>query len=68
MTAIDQKFQIMESLDSLDHAQAKEVLDYIKRLQVKSVQDSQREQKVKREAMIQIRLALTKGRTLNPSF
>lgn len=68
MTALHQKFEIMESLDSLDQSQAREVLNYIKNLQHKSSVEDQRQQKIKREAMIEIRQALNKGRTLNPSF
>ena len=67
MTAFHQKFQILESLDSLDQTQAGQVLDYIKDLQSHTTQEAH-QQKVKREAMIQIRLALKKGRSLNPSF
>ena len=66
MTSIDQKFQILESLDSLDQAQARQVLNYIRDLQNRTGQELQ--QKIKREAMLQIRQALAKNRTLNPSF
>jgi hypothetical protein len=68
MTTLHQKFQIMESLDFLDQAQAKEVLNYIQDLQKRSTIENQRHQNVKREAMIEIRQALTKGRTLSPLF
>lgn len=64
MTALHQKFQIMESLDSLDQAQAKDVLNYIMHLQSRSVSENQRHQKMKREAMAQISQALNKERTL----
>jgi len=66
MSSIDQKFQILESLDSLDQTQAMQVLDYIKGLQNRVNYEMQ--QKMKREAMLQIRQALTKNRLLNPSF
>lgn len=68
MTTLHQKFQIMESLDFLDQAQAKEVLNYIRDLQNRTTLENQRHQKVKRKALIEIRQALTKGRALSPSF
>jgi hypothetical protein len=68
MTTLHQKFQIMESLDFLDQAQAKDVLNYIHDLQHRTILENQHHQKVKREAMIEIRQALTKGRTLSPLF
>jgi hypothetical protein len=58
----------MESLDSLDQAQAKEVLNYIRTLQNESAAENQRHLKVKREGLLQIRQALSKGRTLSSSF
>jgi hypothetical protein len=64
MTSINQKHQIVESLSSLDQAQTAQVLDYIKSL-VQPVRDDQR---IKREALQQIRQALGNARTLNPSF
>ena len=66
MTSIDQKFQILESLDSLDQAQTRQVLNYIKDLQNRTGQELH--QKIKREAMLQIRQALATNRTRNPSF
>lgn len=59
-----QKHKILESLDSLDQAQTEKVLNYIEGM----TQPLRNEQKVKREAMKQIRQALGNSRTLNPSF
>jgi hypothetical protein len=74
MTTINQKHQILESLDALDHGQQEKVLDYIKGLLYPSREDA-RHQKLKREAMKEIRQALSKGlaaegkgRKLNPSL
>jgi hypothetical protein len=67
MTNIHQKHQILESLDSLDQAQAEKVLEYIKGLMVPA-RDGSRYQKLKREAMKEIRQALGKGRKLNTAF
>jgi hypothetical protein len=66
MTANNQRNQILESLDYLDQSQAENVLNYIKGLQ-RSNKDANY-QRSKREAMIQIRKALGKGRPLNPGF
>jgi len=66
MTAKNQRNQILESLEYLDPSQTENVLNYIKGLQ-KGINDANY-QRSKREAMIQIRQALTKGRTLNPGF
>lgn len=67
MTSINQKHKILESLDTLDQAQTEKVLDYIKGLLTGSREDASY-QKLKREAMKEIRQALGKGRKLNPSF
>ena len=64
MTHISQKDKILESLDLLDQAQTEKVLDYIKGM----TQPLRNEQKIKREALKQIRQALGSARTLNPSF
>jgi hypothetical protein len=61
MTAGNQKIQILESLASLDQTEAEKVLNYIKGLKRGSDKDATY-QRVKREAMIQIRQALNKGR------
>jgi hypothetical protein len=65
MTSINQKHQILESLDSLDQDQTKKVLDYITSMIQYSSRDDQR---VKREALRQIRQALGNSRKLNLSF
>ena len=67
MTTNSQKDQILESLQSLDQAQAQKVLDYIKGLVLTS-RDDDRYQKLKREGLKEIRRALGKGRKLNPAF
>jgi mRNA-degrading endonuclease RelE of RelBE toxin-antitoxin system len=67
MYTIDQKHQILESLDALDQAQAEKVLSYIKGLLHTSREDAGY-QKLKREAMKEIRQALGNGRKLNPTF
>jgi mRNA-degrading endonuclease RelE of RelBE toxin-antitoxin system len=67
MTTIDQKHQILESLDALDQAQTEKVIDYIKAL-LYTPRDDARYQKLKREGMKEIRKALGKGRKLNPAF
>lgn len=64
MTNINQKHKILESLDLLDQSQTEMVLDYIKGM----TQPLRNEQKIKREALKQIRQALGNARTLNPSF
>jgi hypothetical protein len=65
MASINQKNQILESLNSLDQDQAKKVLEYISTMIQYSSRD---EQHVKREALRQIRQALGNARTVNPSF
>jgi hypothetical protein len=67
MTARNQRNQILESLESLDHLQAEKVLNYIKGLK-NADKDPSHQRVIKREAMIQIRQALVKGRTINPGF
>jgi hypothetical protein len=67
MTNIHQKHQILESLNSLDQAQAEKVLEYIKGLMVPSREGSGY-RKLKREAMKEIRHALGNGRKLNSAF
>jgi hypothetical protein len=64
MTNINQKHKILESLDLLDQAQTEKVLDYIKGM----TQPLGNEQRIKHEALKQIRQALGNARTLNPSF
>jgi hypothetical protein len=67
MTTIDQKHLILESLDSLDQTQTEKVLAYIQGLTYASREDAGY-QRLKREAMKEIRLALGKDRKLNRAF
>ena len=67
MTNIHHKHQILESLDSLNQAQAEKVLEYIKGLLTPS-KEGTGYRKLKREAMKEIRQALGKGRKLNTAF
>lgn len=67
MTTINQKYQIVESLDSLDQMQTEKVLEYIKGLMYAS-QDEASHQQLKRQALKEIRQALGKERKLRPSF
>ncbi len=67
MTSFHQRHQILDSLDALDQRQTEKVLEYIRSLQG-SVRDESQHQKVKREAMKEIRLALGQDRTLKPYF
>jgi uncharacterized protein (UPF0210 family) len=66
MTNSHQKHQILESIEALDQTQAEQVLAYIQGLVGRS--DEAGYQKLKREAMKEIRQALGKGRKLNPAF
>jgi hypothetical protein len=66
MTKIDQKHQILESIEALDQMQAEQVLAYIKGLV--EHRDEAGYQKLKREAMKEIRYALGTDRKLNPAF
>jgi hypothetical protein len=65
MTVKTQRSQILESLAFLDQTEAEKVLNYIKGL--RSANDATY-QRTKREAMIEIRQALSKGRLRNPGF
>ena len=67
MTNIHQRHQILESIDSLDQAQAEKVLNYIKGILSPTKEDI-RYQRLKREALKEIRQALGQDRKLNPSF
>jgi hypothetical protein len=69
MTNINKKHQILESLDSLDQDQADKVLGYIKGL-LYSPNDAASQQKLKREALKEIRQALSgkSKRKMNLSF
>lgn len=67
MTSFHQKHQILESLDSLDPNETKKVLDYIQNL-MHSKKEETAQQRLKREAMKEIRMALTNDRKLRPFF
>jgi tellurite resistance protein len=66
-TTFNQKHQILESLNALDQTQTEKVMDYINGLITTSREDA-RYQKLKREAMKEIKQALGKGHKLNLSF
>ncbi len=67
MTSFHQKNQILESLDSLDHGQTEKVLEYIRAL-AHTRKDESAHQRLKREALKEIRLALGNDRKLRPFF
>jgi hypothetical protein len=67
MTKINQKHQILESLDALDQTQTDKVLDYIKGL-LSPKKDEAGYQSFKREALKEIRQALNKKRNLKAAF
>jgi len=67
MTSFYQRHQILASLDGLDQSQTEKVLEYIRSLQGTGKNESHH-QKVKRQAMKEIRLALGHDRTLKPYF
>ena len=67
MTSFHQKNQILESLDSLDHGQTEKVLEYIRTL-AHTRRDESAHQRLKREALKEIRLALGNDRKLRPFF
>jgi hypothetical protein len=66
MTAINQKYQILESLDSLDESQKNKVMEYINGLLYTT--DEARHKNLKRTALKEIRQALNKKRSLNLAF
>jgi hypothetical protein len=66
MTIKNQRNQILESLETLDHVQAEKVINYIEGLRGSNKDANY--QRVKREAMIQIRHALGKVPSLTPGF
>jgi hypothetical protein len=68
MNKLFQKHRILESLDDLDHAQTEQVLDYIHRLVNGKKEQSTYQHNSKREAMVQIRQALNKGRSVQTGF
>jgi hypothetical protein len=67
MTTLTQKHQILESLDALDQVQTEKVISYIRGL-LTSSRDEAGYQKLKREALKEIRQALGNGPMLNPSL
>lgn len=67
MISIHQRHQILESLNSLDQGQTEKVLEYIRTL-LHARKDESHHQKMKREALKEIRLALGQDRTLRPNF
>jgi hypothetical protein len=67
MKTIDQKHQILESLDTLDQNQTEKVLNYINGL-INVSREDVRYQSLKREAIKEIRQALSKGRKLSSAF
>jgi len=58
----------MESLNSLDQAQADKVLDYIKTLLYAPVRDEANYKSFKKEALKEIRQALSKKGRVKPAF
>ncbi len=66
MAPNNQKYEILASLDSLDQTQANKVLEFIKGLLYSSDEESNKN--FKREAMKEIRQALSKKRRINPAF
>jgi hypothetical protein len=66
MAQNNQKHEILASLDSLDQTQANKVLEFIKGLLYSSNEESYKN--LKREAMKEIRQALSKKRRINPAF
>lgn len=60
------KMTILESLDSMDHAQMDKVMDYIR--QVLSQESKKTNRKSRQQAMEQIRKALQPQQVLRPQF
>jgi hypothetical protein len=67
MTTMNQKHQILESLDTLDQNQTEKVLNYINDL-INVSREDVRYQRLKREAIKEIRQALSNGRKLSAAF
>jgi len=67
MTKLNQKHQILESLDALDQTQTDKVLDYIKAM-LTPRKDEAGYESFKKEALREIRQALTKKRQLKTAF
>lgn len=66
MTTIHQRHQILESISGLDSAQAEKVLAYIKGL-VQTQASVTEHEKLKKEALKEIRRALSMTRHIRPS-
>ena len=66
MKSFHQKHEILDSLEALDQTQTEKVLEYIKSLLY--THDEASHQRLKREAMKEIRQALGNDRKLRPSF
>jgi hypothetical protein len=64
---MNQKHQILESLDTLDQTQTEKVLNYINGL-INVSREDVRYQSLKREAIKEIRQALSNGRKLSAAF
>jgi hypothetical protein len=64
---MNQKHQILESLDTLDQNQTEKVLNYINGL-INVSREDVRYQSLKREAIKEIRQALSNGRKLSAAF
>jgi hypothetical protein len=67
MTTTNKKHEIIASLGALDQTQSEKVLEYIKGL-VHTSATEVRYVKLKREAMKEIRQALSKNQRLNAAF
>ena len=67
MISIHQKHQILESLNALDQGQTEKVLAFIRTLG-HTGNDESTHQRLKREALKEIRMALTSDRKLRPFF
>ncbi len=67
MRTISQKQEILQALSSMDSAQAEKVLNYIQGL-VNGQPSGMHYQKLKRQAMKEIRQALGQTRKFNSSF
>lgn len=67
MRTISQKQEILQALSSMDSAQAEKVLNYIQGL-VNGQPSGMHDQKLKRQAMKEIRQALGQTRKFNSSF
>jgi len=67
MTTTNQKHQILESLDALDQTQTDQVLAYIKSL-LYPIKDESNYEHFKKEALKEIRQALSKKKRVKVAF